>query len=260
MGSGLDDWIYWHFDYNDNKLLQFAINRDRRGLSSICFKFYDWRQSQSYVLVSCAHLGLRTRYLLLSVICGFVDVGRSLSDERTGLPFTIAAGLASAVILGSESRGTRDNILLPQIRDSPNLEGQVPVFITPRNRVAQLYPQALGSLFVASYDSQGYVKVKVTLWLTVSQTISHGVEPHLGSWPDIYYFLTVTVLFLWGAMSKQHVLPITACLNSITLTTLRDICKQRSFSLCNILNCLLTLYFVRPNIFFLESRSDDNSV
>jgi hypothetical protein len=39
--------------------------------------------------------------------------------------------------------------------DSPNLEGQVPVFISPRNRVAQLYPWALGSLFVASYDSQG---------------------------------------------------------------------------------------------------------
>jgi hypothetical protein len=36
------------------------------------------------------------------------------------------------------------------IWDSPNLEGQVPVFISPRNRVAQLYPQALGSLFVAS--------------------------------------------------------------------------------------------------------------
>jgi hypothetical protein len=35
------------------------------------------------------------------------------------------------------------------------MEGQVPVFITPRNRVAQLYPRALGSLFVASYDSQG---------------------------------------------------------------------------------------------------------
>jgi hypothetical protein len=39
--------------------------------------------------------------------------------------------------------------------DSPNLEGQVPVFISPRNKVAQLYPRALGSLFVASYDSQG---------------------------------------------------------------------------------------------------------
>jgi hypothetical protein len=49
-----------------------------------------------------------------------------------------------------------DHILLSQIRDSPNLEGQVPVFISPRNRVAQLYPQALGSVFVASYDLQGY--------------------------------------------------------------------------------------------------------
>jgi hypothetical protein len=36
--------------------------------------------------------------------------------------------LASAVILSSESRGTQGHILLSQIRDSPNLEGQVPVF------------------------------------------------------------------------------------------------------------------------------------
>jgi hypothetical protein len=42
------------------------------------------------------------------------------------------------------------------IWDSPNLEGQVPVFVSPWNRVAQLYPRALGSHFVASYDSQGY--------------------------------------------------------------------------------------------------------
>jgi hypothetical protein len=62
--------------------------------------------------------------------------------------------LASAVILGSESRGTHDHILLSQIRE--NLEAQDPVFISPRNRVAQLYPQTLGSHFVASYDSQGY--------------------------------------------------------------------------------------------------------
>jgi hypothetical protein len=64
--------------------------------------------------------------------------------------------LASAVIFGYESRGTYDHILLSQIRDSPNLEGQVPVFISPRNMVSQLYPQALGSLFLPSYDSQGY--------------------------------------------------------------------------------------------------------
>jgi hypothetical protein len=36
------------------------------------------------------------------------------------------------------------------MRYSPNLEGQVPVFISPRNRVTELYPRALGSLSVAS--------------------------------------------------------------------------------------------------------------
>jgi hypothetical protein len=38
----------------------------------------------------------------------------------------------------------------------PKLEDQVPVFIFPRNRVAQIYPRALGFLSVPSHDSQGY--------------------------------------------------------------------------------------------------------
>jgi hypothetical protein len=111
----------------------------------------------------------------------------SLTRERVcGLQLLL--GFASAVILVSDSRETRDHILLSQIWDSPNLEGQVPIFMSPRNRVAQLYPQALSSLFVASYYSQGYsggirtqrVRVSVILPLTVSQSVSLGVEPHLG--------------------------------------------------------------------------------
>jgi hypothetical protein len=62
--------------------------------------------------------------------------------------------LASAVILRSESRRIHDHILLSQIRDSTNLECQVPVFISPRNRVARLYAQALGSLLVSDYLAQ----------------------------------------------------------------------------------------------------------
>jgi hypothetical protein len=48
----------------------------------------------------------------------------ALSDERTGLSFTMY---------------NIQYILLSQISD------QVPVFISPRNRVARLYPQALGN-------------------------------------------------------------------------------------------------------------------
>jgi hypothetical protein len=33
---------------------------------------------------------------------------------------------------------------------------QMPVFMSSSDRVAQLYPQAPGSLFIAFYDSQGY--------------------------------------------------------------------------------------------------------
>jgi hypothetical protein len=71
------------------------------------------------------------------------------SSLRRGWICRLKLTLASVVILRSESRGTHDHILLSRFLDSP-------VFISPRNRVAQLYPQALGSLFVASYDSQGY--------------------------------------------------------------------------------------------------------
>jgi hypothetical protein len=58
----------------------------------------------------------------------------------------------------SQVRVPRDSRPYFTLSDSrlPHLEDQAPVFISPRDRVAQLYPQALGSHFVASYDSQGY--------------------------------------------------------------------------------------------------------
>jgi hypothetical protein len=65
-------------------------------------------------------------------------------------------GLAGVVILESESCRTHDHILHSQIPDYPNLEGQFPILISPRNRLARLYPQKLCSLSFTSYDSQGY--------------------------------------------------------------------------------------------------------
>jgi hypothetical protein len=59
---------------------------------------------------------------------------------------------ASAVILGSKSRGIHPHILLSQIVKSRSLN-----LYSPRtNKVAQLYLRALGSLFVAYYQRQGY--------------------------------------------------------------------------------------------------------
>jgi hypothetical protein len=50
-------------------------------------------------------------------------------------------GLASTIILGSESRRTHDHNLLSQISDSHNLEGQVTLFISPRNKWPSYYPR-----------------------------------------------------------------------------------------------------------------------
>jgi hypothetical protein len=38
-----------------------------------------------------------------------------------------------------------------------NLENQVPIFMSQSDRVAQLYPQAPGSLLIIIFNSQGYV-------------------------------------------------------------------------------------------------------
>jgi hypothetical protein len=110
-------------------------------------------QSQSYITTDgqSASLywyqapiwGLWPDFYYCQTIAGLLIWG-ALSDKKTGLSFTIPAVFASAVILRSESRGAHDHLLMSQIWDSPNLEDQVPGFISPRNRVARLYPQALG--------------------------------------------------------------------------------------------------------------------
>jgi hypothetical protein len=125
-------------------------------------------QSQSYLTTDgqsaslswCqATIRVRDQFLFLLEIFlrqlqGCYFVAPSLTRGRVCNLFLLLV-LASAVPLWSESHGTQDHILLSQFLRLPNLEGQAPVFISPRNKVAQLYPRALDSLSVASYDSQG---------------------------------------------------------------------------------------------------------
>jgi hypothetical protein len=117
---------------------------------------YDWRFTANQFVLATSPLRLTISNFIFQLnTCGYSPFVTS-SLTRGWVCRLLLLALASAVILRSESYGTHDHILLSQIRDSPDLKDQVPVFISPRKRVALLYPQALGFLFISSYDSQGY--------------------------------------------------------------------------------------------------------
>jgi hypothetical protein len=112
---------------------------------------YDRLTDRESVLVSGSHLKLLTTFLLsvlpLQVSCCGAP---SLTRGRVyNLLIQLLLGFARAVILGPKSR---------DLFDSTNLEVQVSVFISHRNK----YPQALSSLFVAPYDLQDYGGVILT--------------------------------------------------------------------------------------------------
>jgi hypothetical protein len=93
--------------------------------------------SRSVCLGVKPHLGFKTRFLLLSGQLRIRWYGApSLTGGRV-CRLQLLPVLASAVILGSQSRETHYQILLSQVRNSPNVEGHFPVVISPRKRVAQ---------------------------------------------------------------------------------------------------------------------------
>jgi hypothetical protein len=121
---------------------------------------YDRQSVGQSVMVSGAHLGPLTNFsfaMRFSVdSCGFVVfVAPSLTRGRVCNSLLNCFWALPEQSLLSRSPVELTAIFYCLVWDSPNLEGQVPVFISPRNRVAQLYPRALGSLSAASYDSQG---------------------------------------------------------------------------------------------------------
>jgi hypothetical protein len=107
---------------------------------------YDRQSVGQSVFVSDTMCGLPPGFYYCQIFAALLMWG-ALSDERTGVPFTIAAGFDSAVIRGAETRGTHYHMLLSQMWESPNFEGQVPVFIFPRKRVTQLDPPSTGFPF-----------------------------------------------------------------------------------------------------------------
>jgi hypothetical protein len=151
-------------------LITICIQRDKRMspfLSLIRVKSklcYDRRSVGQSVLVSSTHLGPKTRFLLLSDSFTSVDVGRALWREGGSVAYKC---LASIVILKSESCGTHDHISLSQFRDSPNLEGQVPVFISPGTGWPSYNPRPWVAF---CYESEGVLYTQNVLSISPART------------------------------------------------------------------------------------------
>jgi hypothetical protein len=67
--------------------------------------FYDWRSVGQSVLVSGTHLGLTTRFVLLSDSCGFVHMGRSLWRENGSAVYNCCWSSPAQSFLGPSPTG-----------------------------------------------------------------------------------------------------------------------------------------------------------
>jgi hypothetical protein len=92
--------------------------------------------------------------MFLSEICGLVSVGRFLWQD--------GSVICSVITQWSESLKTRNHTLLSHLR-LPQPGGSGSHIYTPQEQVSQLYLLALGSVYIISYDSQGYCGGILTL-------------------------------------------------------------------------------------------------
>jgi hypothetical protein len=90
---------------------------------------YDWRFTANQFVLAPSPLRLTARFFSQLNTCSHCPYITSSLTRGWVCHLQFLLGFASAVILGSESRGTRDHILRPSFETS---------------------------LFVVSYDSQGY--------------------------------------------------------------------------------------------------------
>jgi hypothetical protein len=121
-----------------------------------------WSVGQS-VLVSSTHLEPKTRFLLLSDSCGFVDVGRVLWYENGSVVYNCSWPSPAKLFLRSSPAGLISIFYCIRFENLPP-GGPDPRMYNPQEQGGPVMPQALDSLFVASYNSLGYRGGH--LWLT----------------------------------------------------------------------------------------------
>jgi hypothetical protein len=100
---------------------------------------YDWRYTANQFVLATSPLRLTTSNFILQLnTCCYSLYVPSYLTRGWVCRLHLLLVLARAVLLRPESRGTHDHILPSQIRDSPSLEGQVTIFISPRILLCRL--------------------------------------------------------------------------------------------------------------------------
>jgi hypothetical protein len=151
------------------QLLHYSFNKHMYAerISRCVIWSWSW-SSWSSVLVSNAHLGPMTRFLLLSYVWGFLAVGHPLWREDGSVIYSYDCfWILPVQSLSGPSTAEFMVLYYCLIWDSPNLDGQVSVFISLRNRVAQLHIPGTGFLFSLLL---GFAR----LWRRYSNPPPHG--------------------------------------------------------------------------------------
>jgi hypothetical protein len=209
--------------------------------------------------MSSTHLEPKTRFLLLPDSCGFADVRRHLWREDGSALYNCCWSSPVQSFSDPRPSGLMTTFYCLRFEIPPTWKARSPYLYPPRKRVTQLYPQALGSIFVASYDSQGYsgvirtrlqsgsnslqVKVKVTLRLAV-----YLVKPF--ETLDQRQFLTETLRSwsLYNALSNEKI-----CLSLVNMLDITS--RVRTAHVACYDNYFFSQYASPLSVQALQSRS-----
>jgi hypothetical protein len=156
-----------------------------------------------------------------------------------------------AVTLRSKSRRTQDHILLSHLR-LPQPGGSGPCIYIPQEQGVQLYLRALGSLFEASYDSQGWLvsksKVKSQSNVTTDgQSVSMSwCRVHCGTCDSILLSVWKLLCYLCGApsLTRDRVCPLL-----VTVTVFSPLSKFNIIFILQITHvlCIYSIYKASVN-------------